>query len=519
MSNPFIIIRTDASTSIGTGHVIRCLTLAEALRDKGASVSFICREHEGHLCDLIKERGFVVHGLCKGADPVSPSTEYDPYHALWLGVSWEEDAKETAGIISSMNKKPDWLIIDHYALDERWEKHLRPYVNRIFVIDDLADRIHDCDLLLDQNLAERMETRYNKKVPSSCGKMLGPEYALLQPIYGELHDRIPPREGPIQRILIFFGGVDLNNLTGMALSALMKLSYPDIKVDAVISEKSLFYNAIRDQATGRPDIILHSNLPSLAPLMAKADLSIGAAGTTSWERLCLGLPAVVVTTAENQIAIAQNLERLNLINWIGHVDSITEKMIYTSISELIENRRLRDMSFQCSQMVDGLGVARVITALTISPDTILHVRRATLSDEKKLLSWANDPQTRKYSFSMEHISTDTHHQWFYHKLRDIEGVFLYIIETKDQVPIGQVRFERENDAWEMDYSLAPEFRKRGLGKVLLKAGLCAFRREHQGVIVLGRVKKENISSRKIFESLNFSADLDEEGGVAYQRLL
>jgi RimJ/RimL family protein N-acetyltransferase len=170
-------------------------------------------------------------------------------------------------------------------------------------------------------------------------------------------------------------------------------------------------------------------------------------------------------------------------------------------------------------MVDGLGVARVITALTISPDTILHVRRATLSDEKKLLSWANDPQTRKYSFSMEHISTDTHHQWFYHKLRDIEGVFLYIIETKDQVPIGQVRFERENDAWEMDYSLAPEFRKRGLGKVLLKAGLCAFRREHQGVIVLGRVKKENISSRKIFESLNFSADLDEEGGVAYQRLL
>jgi len=518
MSNPFIIIRTDASTSIGTGHVIRCLTLAEALRDKGASVSFICREHEGHLCDLIKERGFVVHGLCKGADPVSPSTEYDPYHALWLGVSWEEDAKETAGIISSMNKKPDWLIIDHYALDERWEKHLRPYVNRIFVIDDLADRIHDCDLLLDQNLAERMETRYNKKVPSSCGKMLGPEYALLQPIYGELHDRIPPREGPIQRILIFFGGVDLNNLTGMALSAVMELNHPDIKVDVVISEKSLFYNAIRDQATGRPDIILHSNLPSLAPLMAKADLSIGAAGTTSWERLCLGLPAVVVTTAENQIAIAQNLERLNLINWIGHVDSITEKMIYTSISELIENRRLRDMSFQCSQMVDGLGVARVITALTISPDTILHVRRASLSDEKKLLSWANDSLNRKNSFTIEEISSDVHHRWFCEKLRDLENVFLYIIETEGQVPIGQVRFERNGELWEIDYSLATEFRNRGVGRSLLKAGLCKFREDHKGAIVFGRVKEENIPSCKVFESLYFSAKSDR-GGVVYQRLL
>ena len=105
------------------------------------------------------------------------------------------------------------------ALDERWERYLRPYVSRIFVIDDLADRVHDCDLLLDQNLVEGMETRYDEKIPSSCGKMLGPEYALLQPIYSELHDKIPPREGRIRRFLIFFCGVDQNYLAAIALCA------------------------------------------------------------------------------------------------------------------------------------------------------------------------------------------------------------------------------------------------------------------------------------------------------------
>ena len=154
-----ITIRTDASTAIGTGHVMRCLTIAGVLRDKGASVSFICREHEGHLCNIIEERGFALHRLSKGADPAPPSSASNPYHAPWLGVSWEVDAADTAGIISAMLVKPDWLIVDHYALDEHWEGELRSCVHRIFVIDDLADRVHDCDLLLGQNLITGMETR------------------------------------------------------------------------------------------------------------------------------------------------------------------------------------------------------------------------------------------------------------------------------------------------------------------------------------------------------------------------
>lgn len=512
------IIRTDASTTIGTGHVIRCLTLAGQLREKGAFVSFICREHNGHLCDLIEDRGFCVHRLSKCTDPTSPSSECDPYHAPWIGSTWEDDASETTRIISAMKEKPDWLIVDHYSLDYRWEEHLRSCVHQIFVIDDLADRVHNCDLLLDQNLVAGMETRYDGKIPHSCVKMLGPEYALLQPIYWELHDRIPPRERPIRRILIFFGGVDRNNLTGLALSAVMQLNHLNLLVDVVISEKSSHFNAIRDQAASRPEIILHSNLPSLAPLMAKADLAIGAAGTTSWERLCLGLPTLVVTTAENQKDIAHGLKEQDLIIWLGDADSITVEMIRESVSDLMIKGELKDWSSRCSHIVDGLGVIRILTVLTISHETALYVRHAALSDEKLLLAWANDPLTRSNSFNIDKISPDRHHQWFYNKLRDVENVFLYIIETKDQIPVGQVRFEREGELWEIHYSLATEFRNRGVGRSLLIAGLSTFGREHEGVIIIGRVKKENTPSCKVFKSLNFSSKSDGKG-LVYQRLL
>ena len=147
-------------------------------------------------------------------------------------------------------------------------------------IDDLADRVHDCDLLLDQNLVAQMHTRYRDKVPAACGLLLGPEYALLQPIYAELHDRIPPREGPIRRIFISFGGADSDNLTGRSLSAFLSLNRPDIEVDVVITTSGPYAETIRRQVAGHGNIHLHSDLPTLALLMAKADLAIGAGGAT-----------------------------------------------------------------------------------------------------------------------------------------------------------------------------------------------------------------------------------------------
>ncbi len=513
-----VIFRTDASRIIGTGHVMRCLTLAGALAKIGADVLFICREHEGHLCDLIEEQGFVVHRLPAPASGFR--AEADPIHAAWLGASWEGDAEQTGAGIKTPDVKPDWLVVDHYALDHRWESALRPLVGHIFAIDDLADRIHDCDLLLDQNLFADMQTRYAGKVPEDCRLLLGPDYALLQPVYAELHDRIPPREGPIHRILISFGGADRDNLTGRVLAAFLSLSRPDIDVDVVIPGTSPYGPEIQDQAAGHANIHLHSNLPSLAPLMARADLAIGAAGTTSWERLCLGLPALVVTLAENQRPIADGLHRQGLVHWLGHKEGVSEQSIRQALTELIEEDIDEEWSLRCRAAVDGRGVDRTGAVLTITAETPLRVRHARLSDETLLLTWANDSKTRQNSFSPDPISAETHRRWFRSRLRDLDDCRLYVVETEEGIPVGQVRFEKNNQKWEIDYSLAPHFRGRGLGRFLLETALLKLCSEMSGAVVVGRVKKSNLPSCRVFKSLDFDIQSDEgEEMVVYQRML
>jgi UDP-2,4-diacetamido-2,4,6-trideoxy-beta-L-altropyranose hydrolase len=510
------LIRTDASTNIGTGHVMRCLTLAKALAKKGAEVIFICREREGHLCNLIEGQGFVVHRL----SPPDKEFEADatPAHAAWLGTTWQEDADQTSAIIKDLENRPEWLVVDHYALDIRWEQMLRPSVGRIFVIDDLADRTHDCDLLLDQNLVANMHTRYTDRVPENCSLLLGPEYALLQPIYAELHNRIPPREEPIRRILISFGGADRDNLTERSLAAFLSLNCPEIEVDIVISDANPHASVISHLVAEHSNIHLHNNLPTLAPLMAKADLAIGAAGTTSWERLCLGLPALVVTLAENQRAIAERLHRQGLVRWLGHKDKVTENGIRCALAELIEQGIDEKWSLRCHSTVDGKGVERVGAVLTINAETPLRVRHARLSDEALLLAWANDPQTRQNSFSPDPISAETHLQWFHSRLRDINGCRLYIVETEKGIPIGQVRFDKINRRWEISYSLAYLFRGKGLGRSIVEVALSNFFLKNSRIIIVGKVKRSNIPSCRVFESLNFEIQKVNEEELVYQRI-
>lgn len=358
-----IVIRTDASHEIGTGHVMRCLTLADALARKGAQVCFVCREHDGHLCDRIESRGHAVHRLPPPDEGFS--AEEGLAHAAWLGASWQEDAEQTRSIIRDSGIKPDWLVVDHYGIDHRWERTLRPTVNRIFVIDDLADRNHDCDLLLDQNLVTDMRGRYKGKVPDHCRFVLGPEYALLQPIYAEMHERIHLRKGPIKHILVSFGGTDNDNLTGLTLSAIIGLNRPDIDVDVVIAETSKHIYEIKKLASGHDNIHLYGHQSTLVPLMADADLAIGAAGTTTWERLCLGLPSLVITSAESQRPIGYKLDQAGLIKMIGHKEEVAEDSIQLVLADLIGKGLDKTWSLNCHQAVDGKGANRLVSVLEL----------------------------------------------------------------------------------------------------------------------------------------------------------
>jgi len=494
-----ILFRADASLDIGTGHVMRCLTLAEALRERGASCRFVCRDHPGNLIELIRQRGFVVHALPH--DPNWKTGEIAPPHAAWLGADWRTDAEQTK--VGAGDTAADWLIVDHYALDARWERQLRPTCRKLMVIDDLADRTHDCDLLLDQNLLANLDHRYDERVPLSCGKMLGSEYALLQPQYAVLRRHTPPRQGTIQRVLVSFGGTDAENLTGRAIAAFLASPRENVTLDVVINPSAPHASTIRQQVKEHAQISLHEGLPTLASLMAEADLAIGACGITTWERCCLGLPCLVVTLAENQKPIAAELDRRGLIRWLGHADAVDSTMLDRALTEIIKSGLPAGWSELCWQQVDGLGADRVAAIVALDAMTPLVARPARLEDEKRILCWANDPQARLNSFNPDPIDPATHRAWFRKRLHGQEYCRLFIVESQEGYPVGQVRFERSDGEWEIHYAIDACYRRRGIARNFLATALHAFGEAFPDAMVYGRVKPENEASCRVFRKLRF----------------
>jgi UDP-2,4-diacetamido-2,4,6-trideoxy-beta-L-altropyranose hydrolase len=468
-----VVFRTDASDAIGTGHVIRCLTLATALREDGATIAFVCRAISGHLCDLIETHDFVVHRLPGPGERMGGARE-----AVLPAIGWEEDADQTRAAIAAMAARPDWLVVDHYGLDLRWEQALRASADRIMVIDDLADRTHDCDLLLDQNQVAGMDTRYADKVPPACRVLLGPSYALLQAIYADLHDRVLPREGPIRRIFIFTSGADRDNLTGRLLESVLSLRRPDIEVDVAVASSHFAIEAIRGRAASHAHVHVHTDLPTLAILMARADVAIGASGGASWERLCLGLPALVITMSENQRPIADEQQRLGLIRWLGHCDEVDELTLRQAVADAVQQGLDADWSKRCRAMVDGRGAERVCAAMTIRADTPLLARHATITDAEVCQAGTPAGSTT--------AGAGARREWFRGCLKDIENCHLYVVETAPGVALGHVRFTRTGTVWEIGHELAPVCADH-LGPVVVAAALLALRHDEGPTLSLARL--------------------------------
>lgn len=358
-----IAIRVDASTAMGTGHLVRCRTLGRALRQQGAAVRFICRANPGHAIDALREEGFVVAALPEPEAPEDESADED--YARWLGVSQSRDADET---IAALESRPDWLVVDHYGLDAEWEQRLRPHARRILVIDDLANRDHDCDALLDQNYNPDAEARYAERLPTEATRLLGPRYALLGSEYAAYRREVGAHSGRVDRVLVFFGGTDPDNLTGRTLEALSHLAFADVAVDAVLGPNNPHREVLSRPAEARPGITLHAPRPHLADLMAAADLAIGAGGSTTWERCCLGLPSLVVSVADNQRPACEALAADGLIVYLGHADEVSNAGIREALRNLHDDpERLARLAEIGRRIVDGQGTSRVVDHLVGTP--------------------------------------------------------------------------------------------------------------------------------------------------------
>ncbi|KXS54044.1 MAG: polysaccharide biosynthesis protein [Marinobacter sp. T13-3] len=354
-----IAFRTDASIWIGTGHVMRCLTLADELRRQGHECVFVCREHEGHLGDLIGKKGFKLHLLSKTDSQQKPSMN-EPHlaHAGWLGASWQKDGKETSDLLH--NQRPDWLVVDHYALDARWEREVAHEVGQIMVIDDLADREHECTVLLDQNLG-RQPGDYELLVPSYCSKLIGPQYALLRPEFSQIRpESLARRQSPkLERILISLGGVDRTNVTGQVLEALAKSELPsDVELDIVMGAAAPRLEDIRRQAAElRFPATVSVSVSDMAERMCKADLAIGAAGGTAWERCCLGLPSIILVLADNQRAGAGALAHSASALVIKETEIASD--LINKIKNVQESGTLAVMAESASVQTAGKGALEV----------------------------------------------------------------------------------------------------------------------------------------------------------------
>lgn len=312
-----IAFRVDASDRIGTGHVMRCLTLANELRNSGAKTRFVCRAHHGHLAEKIADEHHEVILLPLASDAADrPVDEAQSGYAGWLGAVWSSDATETARALEDF--APFWLVLDHYAIDARWERQFRTHgAVKIMVIDGLANRAHDCDLLLDQTYSSAGAARWDGLVPASCRRLVGPQFALLRPEFISAQRRLRQRDGQVRRIFVAFGGVDEPNATAVALDAIAGLAQPDLVVDVVVGTANPHRRQLREKCRTLDNLHLHVQPPDVAELMAGADLAISAGGGLLLEQCFMHLPSIVVSIATNQIRPARALHERGAVLYAG----------------------------------------------------------------------------------------------------------------------------------------------------------------------------------------------------------
>lgn len=505
------LFRVDASLLIGTGHVMRCLTLAKALAANGAQCHFACREHPGNLIDFIRQQGFEVAALPMPEDrqPVGGDAEVLALaHSAWLGCDWATDAAQTK--IGTGGTANDWLVVDHYALDASWERAMRNVAKKIMVIDDLADRMHDCDILLDQNFYADMDRRYDDKVPPHCQLLLGPRYALLRDEFRQLHEQVNPRSGRVKRILIFFGGVDLDNNTTRAIEVLASVGGHNCYVDVVIGAHHPYREEV-EATCAKQGFVCHVQTSQMSKLMALADVSIGAGGTAIWERCCLGLPTLTLCVAGNQAKQIADAASVGLL-CAPELEGDLTPAIGRHARALLENGYLRcAISRNGMRTVDGRGVIRVIDNLGCNE---IDIRVARLDDSESIFEWRNHSAIRMASRNPELINWENHQKWFASLQTSPDRLLL--IGQREGLPVGVVRFDIKDNKAEVSIYLVPNIQPPARGRALLQSAEKWLSANRPRVnIISAHVLGGNGRSQNLFsgagyevESINYSKRLN-----------
>lgn len=490
------IFRADALSGIGGGHVMRCLTLARRLVASGWAVGFACAA----------ETLTVVPSLAADME-VLEAIDGQSLDAAALARRWPNGC--------------DVLVVDHYSLDARFETSCRGWAANVVAIDDLADRPHDCDVLIDAT-PTRDILEYSDLTPANALVLTGAEYALLRPEFAAVRrEALARRNGVanVRRILVSLGLTDLNGVSEQAARVLLAMN-ANFMIDVVIGAGAPSKAALEQLAAQDSRLCVHVDPTNMAILMASADLAIGGGGTTSWERCCLGLPTVIMVLADNQRLPSTRLQEagaaLLASDTSGHrISDIVGRLANDSQS-------LRRMAAAAALLVDGRGSERVclaISGLLVGPNESekrLNIRLATINDSRQIWTWRNDSESRAGSRSSDFISWTDHANWFRRRLADSRSFILIGVIRNE--PIGVVRFDYSADAeFEVSINLAPDKRSTGLGTRLLAAACAVFNDQRPSASLIAYIKKENLRSRRLFETCQFDLVATASDLLSYRR--
>ena len=482
-----VAFRVDASAHIGTGHMVRCLSLGRSLQKAGIRCTFVSARQLPALRDQLQREGIETLVV----DSAEPSS-VRPFEL--------DQASDARGFLKLLDTLPhvDVVIVDHYGIDRTWEAQVRASGRKLLAIDDLADRPHDADFFVDQSLQTAARS-YEGVLDPSCRRLLGPKFALLRDEFANLRAAAPPLADR-QRVLLFAGGADPDNATGLLLRAWMQISEPRPPLDVVIGATHPARGDIESAVATLPHARLHIQTSAMADLLAASRLFIGSAGTVSWERCCLGVPAVMFSIAANQ---EYNLETLSAARTgisLGNASGLGPQVPARLISRLLAKPGLLGRMAQRSwALVDGRGAERVALMLAAGG---MKLRSARVEDARRAWSWRNAPLTRRFFRDPRPVPLAEHLAWWSRTLADpARRLFIAHCGLLD---VGVLRFDLADDNAEVSIYIDPDLTGLGLGPAVLAAGQRSVLDGTTGVRALrAEILPANRASASAFKSAGF----------------
>lgn len=502
---PFVLFRADASERIGGGHMLRCLTLAAELGARGLGSIFVSARVTPFLRGRLAAAGAELIEI----EPAGGLAAEPPG---WDAAPIEEegqraDAERCRAALEG--RVPAWTIVDHYRLDHHWERALAGGAGRLLVLDDLANRRHECALLVDQTFGRR-SADYASLVPPDCRVLAGARYAMLRPEWAAARPQALARrrDRKAGRLLISLGTTDISGITLKALESVLEAGV-GCAIDVVLGAGARSLEPVRALAQARPGIRLHIDTADMLSLIAEADLAVGAPGVSSWERCCLGLPAVTIVVAENQRFVSKMLAEAGAV---VAVDSPSR--IGAAVAGLIEDEGARSrMIAAAAAITEGEGARLVADAALGGPDgraapAPLSLRAGEEGDSQTLWLWRNDPQVRAMAKSAEPIAWAEHARWFARVLSSADSrLFLALAGGR---PAAMVRFDRREGGALVSINVDPALRGRGIGKAALVAACERYEAEARPEALVAEIRLCNRASIRIFEAAGFERVPQEE---------